>query len=288
MEKETNFEIHKLYNGTVEVKYFPTSHIYMVDGKRKSGASTIAGVKDKSTAMVSWALETGAAHLFDLLAEGKKLTAEDVIRATYASENAKNAAADLGTAVHDWCEQYIRFKLKQKGTEMPEMPEDKNIITGVTSFLEWEANHKVKYLWTEKVLYSKRGDFVGRADFGAMVDGKRVLCDLKTGNGLYNAVLLQTAGYVLADEEESPGGYDGRWAIRISKETEKEYFSRMELKNKIKNMLGKKTGEIAPYQVFEAKFLDPLGTEMKRDMKAFLAAKALLDWNNATDFYKNK
>ena len=171
---------------------------------------------------------------------------------------------------------------------MPEMPHDQNVVKGVTSFLEWEKAHKVKYLWAEKIVYSQEHDYIGRADFGAMVDGLKCLCDLKSGNGLYNEVLLQTAAYAMADTEESKFKYDGRWAIRVAKETEQEYLDRLNLKNAIKEILGKKPVDVKPYQVFEAKFLDNVRMNMRRDFNAFLAAWELDRWNSDTDFFINK
>ena len=276
--------ITKLYSGKCEVKFLgptedhPKRHLYYVNGERKRSVTAITGIIDKSGALVPWALEEAAKHLFPILEAGKKITEEDVVRAVFASDAAKEKAADLGTAIHGFCENYINAKLG-KG-KMPEMPEDGKILTGVTSFLEWESQHKVKFLWAEKVLYSKKHDYMGKADFAAMVDGERCLCDIKSGNGLYSGVRLQTAAYAMADTEESKTKYAGRWAIRVAKETGQEYADRMEMKNKIKLLLGKKGKEVYPYQVFEAKFLDLKGDEMEKDFAAFVHAIKLGDWNS--------
>jgi len=139
-----------------------------------------------------------------------------------------------------------------------------------------------------KVVYSRAHDYIGKADFAALVDGKTCLCDLKSGNGLYNGVLMQTAAYAMADEEESGTIYEGRWAIRLAKETEAKYLERVTVKNTIKELLGKSVRAIAPYQVLEAKFLDPDDSNMERDFDGFLAAWKLLKWDRATDFWANK
>jgi hypothetical protein len=118
------------------------------------------------------------------------------------------------------------------------------------------------------------------------VDGKRCLVDLKTGNGLYNSVRLQTAAYLMADQEERPAiKYDGRWAIRLSKETEAEYNDRMAKKNSRRLARGKDPVSIKPYQVFEAQYLDDKPTDLARDFKGFLAAQALFNWNKETNPY---
>ena len=285
--------LFELYKGRVKGKFLgptedkPNRHMYYINGKQKTGASTIVGIKDKSRALGIWQSEETAKALLGLIEKGIELTEEQIVKAVFASDMARDKAADLGVAVHDWVERYIRFKLKQKGFEkQPEMPDHQGVVNGVTSFLEWESQHKVKFLWTEKIIYSLKHDFIGRADFGAKVDGLICLCDLKSSNGLYNGVRMQTAAYAMADTEETKIKYDGRWAIRVAKESESEYLKRMEIKNKIKVLLGRKESLVQPYQVFEAKFLDNEKGFMKRDFQTFLSAKNLLEWDKETDFYK--
>lgn len=291
---EKKFTLHSLYNGKISIKFFEESHQYWVTvggdkAKRKKGVTTILGIKDKSVALMSWQQDQIAGKLIPIVKSGKKLTEENVVQAIFAADTAKNEAADLGKLVHAWVESYIRHRLKEKGhKEMPEMPEDKNVLQGVTSFLEWEAQHKVKFLWAEKVLYSLKHDYIGQADFGAIVDGIICLCDLKSGNGLYNSVRMQTSAYAKADTEESGFKYEGRWAIRVAKETEKEYLARLEFKNEIKRFLGKTEKAVDLYQVFEAKFLDSEKGNMQRDFDAFLNCLELGKWDSETDFWKEK
>lgn len=284
-----------LYKGRVRGKFLgptedkPNRHMYFVEGKRKTGVTTALNIKDKSAALVSWNREETVKHLLPLLEAGKKITEKDVVAALYASETTKKKAADFGTLIHDWIERYISHRLKVKGYEdMPEMPDDPNVLTGVTSFLEWESQHKVKFLWSEKVLFSLKYDYIGKGDFGAIVDGIKCLCDIKTGNGMYNSVRAQTAAYAMADFEESKLKYAGRWAIRVAKETEQEYQERMALKNKIRELLGKEPQPVEPYQVFEAKYLDNDKSAMKEDFEAFLAHWNLYRWDLKTDFWKVK
>jgi hypothetical protein len=290
MEIETT-----LYQGKVKVKFLgptedkPNRHMYYVDGKRKTGVTTALNIKDKSNALLSWQREEVVKSLLPKLESGRKLTEKDILEALYASEDTKIKAADLGSKIHDWIERYINHRLKIKGFEdMPEMPDDPQVQVGVTSFLEWEAGHKVKFLWTEKIVYSKKHDYIGKADFSAKVDGIVCLCDIKTGNGMYNSVRAQTAAYATAFQEESNSKFDGRWAIRLAKETEGEYQERMALKNKIRALLGKEPNGIEPYQVFEAKFLDEDKNSMKEDFEAFLNHWYLYKWDAKTDFWKEK
>lgn len=280
-----------LYKGKVEVKFLgptpekPSRHVYMVDGERKTGVTTFLGIVDKSRALVGWAVDLFRDFLLDAPGE---ITENMIFTGSMLHEVRKQEAADIGTVIHGWCEQYIKHKLGKKGIEMPEMPEDKAVQVGVMSFLDWEKQHKVKFISSERTVYSRKHDFIGTMDIEAKIDGRLCLVDLKSSNGLYNTVRLQTAAYVMADQEESGRKYDGRWAIRLAKETEKEYDARMEKKNSNRVRAGKKPIDYPAYQVFEAKDLDEGYKFMKRDKEAFIACQALFKWNEETDFYKEK
>lgn len=280
-----DFETFALYKGKIQVKFFPGSHAYYVNGKRKTGVTTYLGIIDKSRALVIWATELYRDFLLDTLATGP-ITEQDIQDGCGLHEVRKQQAADLGTKIHDWCEHYIKHKLKVRGYEnAPEMPDEKAVQIGVTAFLEWAGEHEVEFVSSERVVYSKKHDFIGKMDIEARIDGKLCLVDLKSSNGLYNTVRLQTAAYVMADEEESGRKYKGRWAIRLAKETEAEYDARMAKKNANRALKGKGEVEYPPYQVFEAKFLDDQAGEMERDKAAWLATKEVFAWNKATDFF---
>jgi len=278
----SNFQLSTLYKGKVEIKFFPESHQYWVNGKRKTGVTTIIGVVDKSRPLVSWATELARDYLLGFYTKNRReITEADIYKACNLHSEKKQEAADIGTEIHDWVEKHI------KG-ENPEMPESKEAQIGVTSFLQWKEENKVSFLSSERVVYSKKHDYIGKMDIEAKVNGKLCLIDIKSSNGLYNTYNLQTAAYVMADEEENGRNYKGRWLIRVAKETEKEYIARMKKKNDARIAMGKEPTDYPPYQVFEAKFLDDDITNIGRDFKAFLAAKDLYEWNKETDYYTNK
>lgn len=294
------FTEHVLYDGKVKIKFYEESHQYWVSVKgsqfkRKPGATTVIGIKDKSKALSIWQQQITAEFLFKMLDAKEKITKEAIVEAVIQNEIQSQAAADIGKEAHAWCEAFIRFHLKQKGFEhLPEMPKTKEATMAVTAFLEWWDSHKVKPRSTEEVLYSMKYDFMGTMDLDADVDGFRSLVDLKTSNGLYNGVRLQTRAYQLAKEEEAGKPiYKRRWALRISKYTEEEYYAREEEKKLLKQQIAKIRGwaakdyPIKPYQAFEAKLLDEDDDAMEVDKKGFLDALGLYRWDAATDFYKN-
>lgn len=288
--------VTELYKGKVKVKFFPASHQYWVSEngstfKRMGGATSIIGIKDKSRALTPWSAELAADFLFSEYRRKGEITKDDVINAYIQHELYKDRAAALGTKIHDWCEQYINHGLGL--CDHPDMPEDQNVLIGVSSFVDWAKKHKVKFVSSERIVYSLKHKFMGKMDIEALIDGERCLVDLKTSNGLYNSVSMQTAAYAKADEEENGKPYKGRWAIRISKETEEEYNKRMILKmekNRAKKIAtGRKFEEeirFPKFMVFEARYLDEEKGNMERDFNAFLAAKTLFEWDSMTDFWK--
>lgn len=275
----TEFTEIELYKGKVKGRFFPESHQYWIDGKRKTGVTTYIGIMDKSRPLVIWATELYRDYLLGNLKKG--ITEEMVFEGCQLHEERKKEAADIGTEVHDWIEKYV------KGEKL-EMPESREAQIGVSAFIDWIQANKVKFLSSERVVYSKKHDYIGKMDIEAEVNGKLCLIDIKTSNGLYNTYSMQTAAYVKADEEESGRNYKGRWLIRLAKETEREYLARMNLKNKNRIRKGKEIVEVQPYQVFEAKYLDDEIMNIERDFKAFINAKELFLWNKATDFFANK
>lgn len=290
----TNVIESELYKGKVKIRFFPDSHQYWMNGVRKSGATTYIGIVDKSRALMSWKGTLTVGFLLKKLKEGK-ITEEIICAASNIDEIEKDEAAKFGSAIHAWCENYIKAKLKVKGYKFPDMPELLNVQVGVNAFLDWEKEHKVKFISSERVVYSRKHDYMGTMDIEAYVDGELCLVDLKSSNGLYNTVRLQTAAYLKADEEERGKKlYTGRWAVRLAKYDEKEYMEREGLKKEIKRLvaayLGKETKEypIAPYQIFEAKYLDEKAGDLEYDFDGFVHAKALFIWNKDTDFWTNK
>jgi hypothetical protein len=283
--------ITKLYKDEVTVRFVEGNHAYYVTdpakglvNKRLKGSTTIEGIKDKSRPLCIWATELARDFLEEKLVKNGIITVVDVYEAANLYNVRRDEAANLGTEIHDWCEKFIKHSLKSPGYEnMPLMPANRNVKIGAGAFLDWAYEHNVKFISSERLVYSRNYLNTGTLDIEAEIDGKLSLTDLKTSNGLYNDVRLQTASYASFDMEENeysgtPKVYQTRWAIRLSKETEKEYIARMEKKGR---------ADFPEYKIFEAKeFPEVAGDDIASDFKAFLAAKDLYEWNDRTDFWK--
>jgi hypothetical protein len=267
-----------LYKGQVQIEFKEASHSYWLLGEKKkrlTGVTTIIGkAYDKSTYLIPWAINETIASLLENRSRLIEATTETEIKellaeAKKASSEKRDLAAEIGSAIHGWVESFI------KG-EAPEMPEDDRVSEGVNNFIKWLDGSGFKLIDTEKIVYSKKYGFVGTLDITGERDGKRYLIDIKTGNAIYPEYRIQTAAYLKAEQEESGQEYAGRVILRISKETEEEYYTRMK----------KKTADdskIPPFVLFEACEVDAEVNTIEEDYQAFICCLGVYQWRKEND-----
>lgn len=207
----------KMYGGKIIINFTEKDwggkkiHSYTNDkGEKLISVTQITGTIDKSNALIIWATRLMGKYLADNFLD-KTLTSEALEMSLKEWRKAKEEAADIGSAIHDWIEQKI------KGLE-PAIPEDDKVKNGVLAFLKWQNENKIKWLETEKIVYSKKYNFVGKLDAIAKINGKTCLIDYKSSKGIYPEFYLQTAAYQLAYEEEHGKKLDGRILIHLGKE----------------------------------------------------------------------
>lgn len=296
-----DFIEEKHYKGKVIVRFYPESHKYFVSVnggpfKQKPGVTTLIGIKDKSMALGSWYQQITADFLLKLVDKKVKLDQELALEAAVQNEILKTEASDAGKDAHDWCERFVKNLMGIKGFEsVPEMPKEKGTVVGVNAFLSWWDSLKIEPMESEKIVFSLEHDYIGTYDFGAKINSVKSIIDFKTSNGLYNSVRLQTIGYKDAAEEEAGKElFKKRWALRLSKYSEKDYYERENRKVQLKQLIARKKGwqireyPVKPYQVFEAMCFDEDPKNMAQDRKGFLHAIGLYRWDRDTDFFLTK
>ena len=242
-----------LYGGDVAITFYPNSHQYKMNGENLISVSKALGVIDKP-ALAQWRVNKGCDQLLYKLSDGVEITAEDIEEARYAHAKFSEEAANLGTEIHAWCENFIKSKLLKE--KAPQLPTEERILNGVLAFLKWNKENSVEYLWSERLVYSKEHQYVGTADLGIKIRGECYLGDFKTGNGIWPEAYLQTAAYLYAlQEEDGFGAYKGRYIIR----------------------LGKDTGDFESVAV---------PTDFYEDLQAFLSALNIRKWQKKIDKIK--
>src|ERR1035437_6958266 len=163
--------------------------------------TTILGIKDKP-ALVGWAKrETAACAVRNLdvlkrmVRSGGPQAAVDWLKRI--PDYARDASADLGTAVHAAAEAIAR------GESAPVAEEVHPFVAAYRrDFLE---AFQPRFIAVEAMVCSERYEYGGTADAFAEIDGEIWLLDYKTGAGVYPDTALQLAGLARAQFIGYPG-----------------------------------------------------------------------------------
>lgn len=213
--------VTSLYKGTVELCFDERRHRFTVNGKSVLSVTAATSVVDKSRPLIYWA--TGLTRDF-LMENLKKLVADTkggeiaslIDEAVKQHQIKKKKAADAGTQVHAWVSQFIKAKTKK---DWPEIPKDPQIYNGINAFLKWVDEHEVKFLSSEKFIYSRKYNYAGIMDAEAIIGRKKCPVDFKTSKRIYPEFRFQVAAYQGAVEEETGKPYSGnKWLVRFGKD----------------------------------------------------------------------
>jgi len=193
-------------------------------GKKIEDSVTGAtGIIDKSGALMGWVAKMMGLYLLAEKDKGNfQITEEMIDRAKREYRRLKTEAADLGTEIHKWTSDWIKGK-------NPAMPTDERVVNGITAFLKFQKEHKVKWLESERIIYSKKHNYWGVLDAIGKIGKDLVLIDFKSSSGIYPEMFIQTAGYQLAYEEETGKKITKRMIVKFGKEDGK--FEVRELDN---------------------------------------------------------
>lgn len=214
--------LHSLYNDTIHIEFSDFGHSYVVKetGEKVPSATTILGVISKP-ALISWAANQATEYMKENIKPGVSYDELQLNTLFTAARKAhtqrKQETADIGSMVHKWIEDFIN-------KENPELPINSQLRGAVENFLQWKDKHKVEFLLSEQMVYSKKYNYSGTLDFIAHIDGNLFLGDIKTSNAIYPEYWIQLAAYGEARSEEFPSeDYKHQGIIRISRDGSFEF-----------------------------------------------------------------
>lgn len=191
---------HILYDGTVRLDFDPVKHRYKINGEYASGVTTALGIIAKPQ-LIWWAASEAANHVKATLRPGVPLDELEIQQlcdeARKAHNRKKDKAADAGTYVHNWIEDFVL------GND-PAMPVNPQLQRVINDFLHWWKNTNIEVISPEQVFCSPTHMLAGTADLVCKVDGKLTIMDWKTGSGIYPEMFMQMAAYAMMWEEEHP------------------------------------------------------------------------------------
>ena len=202
-----------LYNKTEKISFDRERHMFYDNkGDHLLSVTAITGTIDKSGALMGWVAKMMGLYLLKEKEKGNdKITIQLVDMAKSEYRRIKEEAADIGQEIHDWVSQWI------KG-EKPAMPDDEKVVSGITAFLKFQKENKIKWLESEKIVFSKKHHYAGILDAVGKMGKDLVLFDFKSSNGIYPEMFLQVAGYNIAYQEETKKKITRKMIIRFGKE----------------------------------------------------------------------
>ena len=179
-------------------------HQLEVDGEWKNltGCTTILSVLAKP-ALIQWAANMAVEYIQGKILEAEPGTILDnlsqwISEAKKAHRMKKEKAGDWGTKLHAEVERYIKNTILTEGKAKDTTKYDPMI----KSFIDWTEKNKVKFLDSEKHVWSERLWLGGIVDFICEIDGQKWIGDIKTSkSGIYPENFWQCAGYDLMLQE---------------------------------------------------------------------------------------
>lgn len=242
-------EEYSFYDGTIKLLYDIKAHVYMLikpDGtlEVQDGVTNIAHILDRSKVLLPWCAKV-MAQKFLLNAqkfhtpEGYSFTTEQletlIREAKSAHKERLTDAGEVGTAAHNWIEQWIKCDLA--GTDFSWILLAKDNLEEraqncCNAALQFCKNHNIRWIQTERKVYSRSNRYAGTMDGLARADScndptccleqfkdRLTLIDWKSSNGLWIEFLLQVPGaYKRAFEEETGQAIEDVFIIRLGKE----------------------------------------------------------------------
>mgnify|MGYP003418558515 CR=1 FL=1 len=194
-----------------EFTFNEKTHRYYLDGKQMTGVTTILGVIAKPQ-LIKWSADMAVDYIKERVhhVDIDTLYNEVLVEARNAWTKKRDDSADLGKAVHAEIEQYIKCKIAGLDwfTDNPQ----------VQHFINWSDKYKVQFIASEEQVYSVKLFVAGTYDFSCIIDGRKYLCDLKTGNALYPEYFYQCAAYRMMAEEMGQTDFKGSILVRIGRD----------------------------------------------------------------------
>jgi hypothetical protein len=186
------------------------------DGKKIPSVTTILKIKDPG-ALINWAYKTGREHG---VLEGQGNPAPSGL---YEGSD----ILAIGTCVHSMCEAWVKgdepLLVLEKALEADTVNDKATFraqaASAYSAFEFWVKGTQLEIVDCEVAVISEAHRYGGTLDFIGRLNGKLVLGDFKTSNGVWPEYLCQLAAYAKAYEESTGNKIDGGYhLLRFSKE----------------------------------------------------------------------
>lgn len=147
----------------------------------------------------AWAAKMVAEYAVEYRAEWDALPKAGAIRLLKGAPwEKRDAAGDLGTAVHDAIEAAVL------GQTPPPYPDD--VAARMAHWDRFLADYRPTWLASEAAVFSRKNQYAGTLDGIAEIGGETLLLDVKTSKDVYPEYALQLAAYRHAEFLGLPDG----------------------------------------------------------------------------------
>lgn len=177
------------------------AHLHTLDGKPLTGVTTVLSVIAKP-ALIQWAANMACDYIeeklmfeTDWLNVHKADFANLLKEARTAHKKKKESAGTHGTEVHSLIESHINKIIEHFDGYAKSLRLYTEQNPSVVKFIEWAKENDVKFLASEKHVYSRLMWTGGICDIICEIDGKRYVGDIKTSSAIYPEHFIQASAY---------------------------------------------------------------------------------------------
>ena len=244
------------YGGAVTLRFDKENHVYHLvlpngTSEIQEGVTTISNILDHSMYLMPWAVKMMYLKLLKTVPRTSDISGDsrmDWVSPLRWSEfdallqEAKGAhrekfeyAADVGHLAHSWIEESIKHAIAKNDGIVEKMhptaPDNEQAVNCGLAALKWMQAHNVRWISTERKVYSREYGYAGTLDGLATCDSctdpacchtffmdELSVIDWKSANHLRIEYLYQTAAYQNAYQEEHLVDIKSRWILRLGKE----------------------------------------------------------------------
>ena len=115
----------------------------------------------------------------------------------HESREIRDAAGRAGTKIHSVIDALLQ------GSVIQELSYTTEEWFKLKSFVEWYGEYKPEIIMTEFPVFSKKGQYAGRVDCVAKINGEIYLLDWKSSRSIHESAILQVSAYANAVEENT-------------------------------------------------------------------------------------
>ena len=174
-------------------------YVHPVTDEQVPSVTTIISGGVPKPALTGWAARTAAEYAVENWATLTALSPEERVTLIKGAHRRRSGtAADLGTAVHDACDHWVRDE------PMPQWED--GVEPFMEQFCEFLETRRPEFLMTEVTVWNRTHGYAGTFDWLARIGGKVTLGDHKTGNNVYPEVGLQLSALAHAEFILRPDG----------------------------------------------------------------------------------